>query len=129
MVFLTSSGQENIWQVFHGAVDFFSMLFSSAIQWSVEVVRYERGDWLRVFGTPVHAWNENFFRLCVSGIGRFIHTDKNTTAKTRLDFARVLVSTSDLEFVNKTTNCVIDGRTYTIKLVEEWGASSGRTIF
>jgi len=90
-VFLNCSGEENIWQVFHGAIDFFSMLFSSALKWSVEEVRYERGAWLRVYGTLVHAWNENFFRLCVSGNGRFIHAEKCTIDKTRLDFARILV--------------------------------------
>jgi len=105
------------------------MLFSSALKWSVEEVRYERGAWLRVYGTPVHAWNENFFRLCVSGNGRFIHADKCTVDKTRLDFARILVSTSDLEILNKTTKCVINGRTYTIKLVEEWGCQFGEDAF
>jgi len=111
--------------VFHGAIDFFSMLFSSALKWSVEEVRYERGAWLRVYGTLVHAWNENFFRLCVSGYGRFIHAKECTVDKARLDYARILVSTSHLEILNMTYECVIDGRKYVIKLVEEWGCHLG----
>ena len=57
------------------------MLFSDLHQWSAGDVRYERGDWLRVYGTPVHAWNNNFFKLCVKDCGRFIHVDECTFDK------------------------------------------------
>jgi len=84
---------------------------------------------LRVYGTPIHAWNENLFRLCVSGNGRFIHADECTVNKARLDYARILVSTSHLEILNTTSECVIDGKKYVIKLVEEWGYVLGEDAF
>jgi len=84
---------------------------------------------LRVYGTPVHAWNENFFRLCVTGIGRFIQADESTVSKARLDYARILVSTSQLEILNTTSKCVIDGRKFVLKLVEEWGYVLGEDAF
>jgi len=74
-VFLTCCGGEDVWQVINEAVDFFSMIFSNLHRWSSSKVRYERGAWLRVYGVPVHAWNEAFFKLCVVGIGRFIQAD------------------------------------------------------
>jgi len=128
-VFLYCAGEKDIWQVFHEAIDFFSVLFSSAIKWSAEEVRYERGAWLRVYGTPVHAWNENFFRSCVSRIGRFIHADESTVTKARLDYACILVPTSQLEILNTTSECVIDGRKFVLKLVEEWGYVLGKDAF
>ena len=35
-VFLYCAGENDIWQVFHEAIDFFSVLFSSAIKWLAE---------------------------------------------------------------------------------------------
>jgi len=54
-----------------------------------------------MYGVPVPAWNEAFFRLCVSGVGRFIHADRCTVDKARLDFARILISTPIIEIFNK----------------------------
>lgn len=74
-VFLHRLGGADIWKVFNDAIHFFSMLFADLHKWSAEDVNYERGAWLRIYGTPVHAWNELIFKLCVSGCGRFIRSD------------------------------------------------------
>jgi len=74
---------------------------------------------VRAYGVPVHAWNDDFFKLCVMGAGRFIRSDECTVDKARLDFARILISTHLIEIVNSTADIVIDGCTYGIKLVEE----------
>lgn len=94
MVFLRCMGEDDIWTIFNEAIQFFGMLFSDLHQWSFEDVRYERGAWLRVYGTPVHAWNELFFKLCVSGCGRFIRADECTVDRARLNFARILILTT-----------------------------------
>ena len=69
-VFLHCDGGDDIWQIFNNALHFFGMLFSNIHKWTTTDPRYERGAWLRVYGVPVHAWNEEFFRLCMLGIGR-----------------------------------------------------------
>jgi len=63
-VFLHSTEGEDIWHVFNNALHFFGMLFSNIHKWSAADVKYERGAWLRVYGVPVHAWN-NVFSKCV----------------------------------------------------------------
>jgi hypothetical protein len=98
---------------------FFGMLFNNIHMWSATDVRYEQGAWLRVYGVPVHAWNDAFFKLCVMNVGRFVRTDECTVDKARLDFARVLISTSQLEILNMTSDFIIDGSLYNINLVEE----------
>jgi len=128
-VFLNCIGGEDFSKVLAGAQDFFGVLFSNFHKWSESLVKYERGAWLRVYGIHVHAWNDIFFKLCVSGIGRFLHVDECTTDKSRLDFARVLVTTLNIEIVNKTSEFVIDGSLYVIKLVEEWGCYLGEDVF
>jgi len=78
------------------------MLFYNLHKWSMEDVQYERGAWLRIYGVPVQAWNVAFYKLCVMDIGRFVRVDECTEDKARLDFARVLISTPQIEIVNTT---------------------------
>jgi len=128
-VFIHCNGGEDVWTVFNDAINFFGMLFSNIQNWSPSEVRYERGAWLRIYGVPVHAWNEDFFKLCVSGLGRFILADACTVDKARLDFARILLSTPQIEIVNKSAEFIIHDRKYVIKLVEEWGCNLGEDAF
>lgn len=108
---------------------FFGMLFANIHRWSDSDVKYERGAWVRVFGVPVHAWNIEFFKLCVLGAGRFLHVDECTEAKARLDFARILISTSQLEKVNSSTACFIT----VVNMILNWWRSGavawGRMLF
>lgn len=62
-IFLRCISKEDVWEVFNNAIDFFGMLFSNLHKWTTRDVGYERGAWLRVYGTPVHAWNTNFLKL------------------------------------------------------------------
>lgn len=72
-----------------------------------------------MYSTPVHAWNELFFILCVSKYGRFIWADDCTVDKARLDFACIFISTPLLEVVNTSTDILVDDNNYTLQLVEE----------
>jgi len=127
--FLHCSNKADIWQVFNDAIDFFGMLFANVHKWTLNDIQYERGAWLRLYGTPAHAWNEMFSKLCATTCGRFIKADECTVDKGRLDFARILILTSSLEIVNNSTELLIDGIRHTIKLVEEWGSSLGEDAF
>lgn len=108
-VFLHCSDGGDIWEVFNNVLRFFELLFANLQKWSPSEVRYERGAWVRIYGVPIHAWNVDFFRLCVSGTGRFIHADDGTVDKARLDFARILISTPNIEIVNTSRDFSIDG--------------------
>jgi len=63
---------------------------------------FQRGAWLRVYGIPLHAWNEFFLKLCVLDCGRYLRVDSVSLNKGRFDYARVLISTSSLDVVNVT---------------------------
>lgn len=128
-VFLHCLDGEDIWKVVNEAIDFFSIMFGHLHKWSDVDEKYERGAWIRVYGILAHAWNELFFKLCVSSCGRYIRSDECTLDKARLDFARVLISTSFLEVVNTTAEVIIDGCKHSIKLVEEWGCYLGEDAF
>ena len=69
----------------------------------------ERGAWIRVYCIPAHAWNADFFKICASSCGRFVRVDECTSDRGRIDFARILISTTSLEILNKTSDVLIDG--------------------
>ena len=52
-------------------------------------------------------------------VGRFVRVDECTVDRARLDFARILITTSQLEILNTTAEFSIDGSLYGIKIVEE----------
>jgi len=70
-----------------------------------------------------------FSRLCLTGIGRYIHADECTVDKARLDFVRILILTPNIEIKNMSSEFLIDGSKYVIKLVEEWGCNLGEDAF
>jgi len=128
-VFLHCTRGDDIWQVFNSAIDLFSMLFSNLHNWTLKDEYYERGVWLRVYGVPTHARNEAFFKIYVLKSGRFLRADACTVDKARLDFARVLISTSCLEMVNMSSDILIDGCKHSINMVNEWGCNLGEDSF
>jgi len=68
---------------------------------------------------PLHAWNYDFFKLCVMDCGRLLRVDDSTMCKERLNYARALVSTSTLEILNLNTSMLIDGVLSKLNIIEE----------
>ncbi|PNX97250.1 cysteine-rich receptor-like protein kinase, partial [Trifolium pratense] len=95
--------------VVNDAKGFFRLIFSSWTRWGSLVEPYKRGAWVRLYGVPLQAWNSTFFKLCVLECGRFLRLDNCSLEKGRLDFARVLIATSDLEVINKVETVLVDG--------------------
>ncbi|GAU42656.1 hypothetical protein TSUD_398610 [Trifolium subterraneum] len=120
-VFVRSSTGVDALSIVNDAKEFFKLVFSHWMRWGPEVKHYQRGAWVRVYGVPVHAWNVNFFKLCVFDCGRFLRADSCSADRDRLDFARVLIATPDLDIIKRVENVLVDGTLVEIKIVEEWG--------
>ncbi|GAU51140.1 hypothetical protein TSUD_411890 [Trifolium subterraneum] len=108
-VFFRSMAGEDALEVVNNAKDFFSFIFSHWMRWDFRQQTYKRGAWVRLYGLPVHTWNVNFFKLCVFDCGTFLRVDSCSADKDRLDFARVLIATPELEIVNTVVNVLVDG--------------------
>jgi hypothetical protein len=89
------------------------------------VIPFQRGAWVRIYGIPLHAWNDNFFKLCVMDYGRFLRSDGYTAAKERLDYARELLATPELAVIKKEEHLLVDGCLVEIQIIEEWGYDLG----
>ncbi|GAU30310.1 hypothetical protein TSUD_211670 [Trifolium subterraneum] len=124
-VFVRSTEGVDVLTIVSNAEAFFKLVFSNWTRWKTDVLSYQRGAWVRLYGVPLHAWNVNFFKLCVLDCGRFLRADSCSADKDRLDFAQVLIATSDLDIVNRVERILVDGSKVEIKIVEEWGYAMG----
>ena len=80
---------------------------------------------MRIYGVPLHAWNIDFFKLCVFDCGRLLKIDDITMDRDRCDYARILLSTSSLEIINRKACIMVDGVLFDFQIIEEWGFSLG----
>ncbi|CAJ2667463.1 unnamed protein product [Trifolium pratense] len=124
-VFVRSMEDVDAMTTFNNAKEFFQLVFSSWTRWDKDEGSYRRGAWVRLYGIPLHAWNEQFFKLCVLDCGRFLRPDSDSVEKDRLDFARVLIATPELDIINRSETILVNGTTVEIKIVEEWGYTLG----
>jgi hypothetical protein len=107
-VFLRSLAGLDVVSMLEKAREFFTYLFSNWERWEDKVTPVQRGAWVRLYGIPLQAWNESFFKLCVFDCSRFLRADKYTLDKDKLDFARVLIATSSLEVVKRVERLMVD---------------------
>jgi hypothetical protein len=123
-VFVRSLDGTEALAVLDGAKDFFSLCFSHWVRWEKAVIPFQRGA-CRLYGIPLHAWNCNFFKLCVMDCGSYLRSDGYTAAKDRLDYARVLIATTAMAVIKKVENLLVDGSLVVVQIVEEWGYELG----
>jgi len=120
-VFLSTVNDDDVSGIFSQAAAFFGNFFTPPIKWNKNFVVRERGAWVRIYGVHLHAWNLDFFKLCVYDCGRLLRLDDVTLDKGRLDYARVLISTSSLDVIKANATIMLDGKIFDFQIVEEGG--------
>ena len=80
---------------------------------------------MRIYGVPMHAWNLDFFKLCVYDCGRLLRLDDFTVNKERFDYVRVLISTTSLEIIKTGAKVLVDGVLLDFTIIEERGFDLG----
>lgn len=60
-----------------------------------------------------------FFSMLANMYGSFIKSDEVTFAKSRMDVARIYLSTSSVELIRESLEVVIDGKQFYLSVVEE----------
>ncbi|PNX63322.1 putative sulfate transporter, partial [Trifolium pratense] len=77
-VFVRSMEDVDAMTTFNNAKEFFQLVFSFWTRWDKDELRYRRGAWVRLYGIPIHAWNEHFFKLCIMDCGSFLRADSDS---------------------------------------------------
>ncbi|GAU49945.1 hypothetical protein TSUD_408400 [Trifolium subterraneum] len=99
-VYVRSSEGADVMSIVSSAKEFFKLVFSNWVRWDKEVLPYHRGR-------------------------GFLRADNCSVDKDRLDFARVLIATPNLDIINRVERVLVNGVEVEIKIVEEWGYAMG----
>jgi hypothetical protein len=90
-------------------------------RWTPNMVSSKREIWVNMFGIPLHAWGEATFRALANRCGSFVALDAKTRNRDRLDMARVKVVVPILVHIDFTAKLVVQGASYGVRLVEDYG--------
>lgn len=81
LVLISSEDFESLNVIFEDSKEIWESMFCSIERWRPSLVAKERLVWLRVSGTPIHAWGQKFFKFLVFGKGQYIDLDETRSEK------------------------------------------------
>jgi len=102
--------------------------FALVTPWSPQLVAKKRRVWLKLWGVPLHVWEEKSFKQMGDFIGDFLDFDMITAERKNLDVVRLLVSTKLFGFINKNVHFLVMGASYEVWVVEDLDQSPGELM-
>ncbi|XP_058747128.1 uncharacterized protein LOC131620126 [Vicia villosa] len=93
--------------------------FKEIKPWSYNIVDNDRDIWIRLYGVPSMTWNFDFFVGLGNKIGKFICVDENTSSRSCMDIARIMITVPLLFHLEDFVNVVIDGKEYSLVVRED----------
>jgi len=100
-------------------------LFKSVKRWAPNMVAKHRMVRLRVFGLPLHVWEEKTFKLLGALFGDFVDFDEETIGFNRFDMARLCVCSPSLVFINERIRLEVMGAVFDVWVMEEVVSAEG----
>jgi hypothetical protein len=119
LVLLEGQEEGEVEALMDDAKEWLDQWFSEIRPWSPDEIDNERTIWLRIYGIPSHAWNDNFFAQVVNPWGTFIKADDGTMKKTTLDVARLMIRTSCQQVVDEFIDVKINGKIFHLRVLED----------
>lgn len=108
-------------RVMSGGVQGNTPPFYSLERWKPTIRLGNRTVWVHCWGIPLHAWDRNYIRQIVAGMGVMVDVDDDVEVKRRMDRARVLIRTPWSPLINHVIEVHIDGEMFKVHAVEECG--------
>lgn len=100
-------------------------IFLSVKKWSPQCVAGKRRLWLKVFGIPLHVWDEELFKAIGNFFSEFLDFDEDIIGRRRLDFARINVRTSRRGLIDEEIRIRVMGAVHKLWVVEEFCGGEG----
>ncbi|PNX87622.1 hypothetical protein L195_g043715, partial [Trifolium pratense] len=119
LVLLEGQEEGEVQSLMEDARGWMEQWFKEVRPWSTKEIDLERLVWLRVYGIPAHAWNDEFFQLISKPWGHYINADDGTNKKISMDVARLLIRTSGQRVVDEFLDVKIDGEVFHIRIIED----------
>ncbi|KAK2423264.1 zinc finger CCCH domain-containing protein [Trifolium repens] len=101
--------------------DWFSYYFKLVRPWSPSLFADRRDVWVKVFGIPLHVWGEILFKCIGKRYGDFLDFDDKTASRSKLDVARLKISTFFRGVIDEPMKIKAMGVEYTIWITEDKG--------
>ncbi|GAU51063.1 hypothetical protein TSUD_300050 [Trifolium subterraneum] len=118
-VFIHPVEDGDLRELIKDADEFFNLWFVKIKEWKPKETTLDRAVWIRVYGVPIHASKEEYFKLMVESLGEVIIVDEETYHKRRFDYARVLIRTLSSLYINQIDKVKIDESFFVIRILEE----------
>lgn len=81
-----------------------------------------RTVWLKVFGIPLHTWDEPLFKVLGSNYGVFLDFDEATIERKNFELARIKVMTDRCGIIDEKLTLKVMGANFCLWVVEEGGS-------
>lgn len=96
-------------------------------RWEKDSIEGGRVVWLKVFGVPIIAWNNEYFVSLDNSLGKFICVDDRTASGDWFDVARLLVEVPVEFYLQDFMSVQIDGKSYHLVIREDCGCVCSRS--
>jgi hypothetical protein len=122
-------GQEEgeVQALMEDAKEWLKQWFAEIRPWSTKDLDTKRTIWLRVYGIPSHAWNDQFFAQLVQPWGAYINSDDGTMKKFTMDVARLMIRTSCQQVVDEFIDVKVNDEIFHLRVLEEMMKGNRRT--
>ncbi|KAJ4843206.1 hypothetical protein Tsubulata_011404 [Turnera subulata] len=123
----------NITEAAHDMSGSLGYLFNVLRPWKDGDVASNRLCWVLVKGTPLCAWNEDFFKAVITKFCSMVDWSPETRNRDRFDLAEILILTEIFGFINGVLSVNIGGKEFVIGIAEsqydplDWHRSSPST--
>ncbi|KAK7259210.1 hypothetical protein RIF29_24810 [Crotalaria pallida] len=119
MVLLEGQSPSEIEELLKTEKEWFESIFLEMRKWSPSKVVRERYVWIRCFGIPVQAWEEDFFSMLASKWGRMVELERKTKNRERLDIGSFLIATTSNRCIDESIPVKVGDLIVDIRVVED----------
>jgi len=92
------------------------------------VVASRRMAWVKIYGLPLHVWDEEPFKKIGALFGDFVDFDEVTVSRRRIDVARIKIYTDKLGWINEEVMITVMGAVFVLMVVEDGDSSSEKKV-
>ncbi|KAL5139491.1 hypothetical protein HKD37_10G029395 [Glycine soja] len=95
-------------------------------KWTPEMKTEFRLIWIHIWGVPLEIWDAEHFQTLISPFGEIVEIDEETTERSRLDVARILIRTKEKPIFSQSMRAMVNDKEHHLFLREEIARPIGR---
>jgi hypothetical protein len=121
MVLLQSVFQGEVARAAENHKDWWDAHFKEVKVWTPNLVAKGRVVWIKIYGLPVHVWEEQTFKRLGSLFGEFLDFDESTITRQSLNVARIQIYSNGMSLIDEHLSIKVVGSVFDLWVVEDLG--------